>query len=400
LSTMSEFMKINLPDYALPSWQQVFNNCPASSKNIFILGARIYRYKIEKETDPVQKMAYLDTLQLIYDRRIEYFGEEGVVIGTKAMDILKYNEQEGFEKSYPLFRKSTELMGMQSEANVLIGLSETGAAMQKSGKISMLEFLENYVLLSDIIEKQKNDTRMRNRANLVYDRVESNLAEIGIQDCKEIEKVFRNRIENSPEDMNTLQTVSALLRNAGCEKDVFYKDVFLKIFAANPNPENASELSKHYVRNDDYTNAVDYYIKSYELESDTEKKAQYALQVSIIYYSRLSKYKEAAEYAILASQLKSDWADPYFALAPAYIEGHKQCATDAFDKGAIFWLATDLMERAIQVDPSSADKARSQIQEYRKFYPSKEEAFFRSIQEGASYSIGCWINRTTRARFN
>ena len=53
LSTMSEFMKINLLDHAFPSWKIVFNDCPASSKNIYLYGVKIYRQRISDLQDPV-----------------------------------------------------------------------------------------------------------------------------------------------------------------------------------------------------------------------------------------------------------------------------------------------------------------------------------------------------------
>ncbi len=182
--------------------------------------------------------------------------------------------------------------------------------------------------------------------------------------------------------------------------EVFYRDVFLNLYNINPSSEITSEISKHYLKNDDYINAAEFFIKSYELEENQERKSQYAMQVSIILYSRLNNFKEAVEYALIASQLRPDWAEPFFALAPSYIEGIKQCTNESFDRMAIFWLAADLMERAAQVDPSSADRARNQLNEYKRFFPSKEEAFFRSLQTGSPYSFGCWINRSTTVRFN
>ena len=400
LSTMSEFMKINLLDYALPSWRKVYENCPGSSKNIYILGARIFCDKIENSTEQDIKTAYLDTLMMLHDKRIQYFGEEGNVLGRKAIDIIKYGNQDAYADAYPMFKKSALLSEVETETNVLIGLSETGLAMYKAGKISLIEFLENYVLLTDLIEKQSTDTRMRSRANMASQRIEANLAEAGINDCSEIEKVFKSRIDSSPVDEKTLATVSSLLKNAGCNQEIFFRDVYLKIFNSAPTADIASELSMHYIKNDDFVNAAEFFIKSYELEQNEERKAQYAMQVSILMYSRLNKYQEAVEYALIASRLKPDWGEPYFAMAPAYIEGIKQCTNEAFDRLAVYWLAADLMEKAAQIDSSVSNKARNQLAEYRKYFPSKEEAFFRSIQNGSSFSFGCWINRNVTARFN
>ena len=49
LSTMVEFSRIKVYDYALPSWREVFNICPGASKNIYIYGVSIFKSRIEKE---------------------------------------------------------------------------------------------------------------------------------------------------------------------------------------------------------------------------------------------------------------------------------------------------------------------------------------------------------------
>ncbi len=55
--------------------------------------------------------------------------------------------------------------------------------------------------------------------------------------------------------------------------------------------------------------------------------------------------------------------------------------------------------KAKQVDPSVADEANNLIKTYSLHFPTKEDAFFRSIVDGATVKIGDWINETTKARF-
>ena len=74
LSTMHEFVKINVYSYAVGSWLYVFDNCPAASKNIYIYGGKIMKYLIENSSEE-RKPGLVDTLMLLYDRRIEYFGD-------------------------------------------------------------------------------------------------------------------------------------------------------------------------------------------------------------------------------------------------------------------------------------------------------------------------------------
>ena len=74
-------------------WKWVFDNCPLSSQNIFLDGVVILKYFYEKETDSVRKEQLVDSIMLVYDKRIEYFGNtstspEGLVLGGKGIDLL------------------------------------------------------------------------------------------------------------------------------------------------------------------------------------------------------------------------------------------------------------------------------------------------------------------------
>ena len=116
----------------LPAWRNVFNNCPASSKNIYISGVKIFRKKIEESRDPEMKSAYYDTLMMNYDLRIKYFGEEGYVLGRKGIDIIRYNEK-AFDKAYEAFLKSTAISGLKQIRVIFYGLVQTGVVMMKIG---------------------------------------------------------------------------------------------------------------------------------------------------------------------------------------------------------------------------------------------------------------------------
>ena len=78
------------------------------SKNIYIYGVRIYRDRIAKGSNESIKAGALDTLMLIYDKRIEYFGQEGLTLGRKGLDLFKYDRsiEYGFKKRVNLLRIS------------------------------------------------------------------------------------------------------------------------------------------------------------------------------------------------------------------------------------------------------------------------------------------------------
>ena len=79
----------------IKSWRKVFKNCPSFNQNTFINGPKMYHYKIKQ--DNVNKEFYLDTLMLIYDTRIQYFGNKEKVFGSKGSDLLKYDPSRFIE---------------------------------------------------------------------------------------------------------------------------------------------------------------------------------------------------------------------------------------------------------------------------------------------------------------
>ncbi|HYW96122.1 MAG TPA: hypothetical protein VE870_11075, partial [Bacteroidales bacterium] len=196
LSTMSEYMKIKLYDYALPSWRSVYRNCPGSSKNIYINGVKIFRNKIEKAEDPGEKAALFDTLMMIYDHRIEYFGEEGYVLGRKGIDIIHYNDK-AYDKAYEAFLKSAQLMGEETDLNVILGLTQTGAVMMKAGKIDARTFLDNYLMSRGLLSKMLNKGESSSRITRASDMMDKVVGGAAIQDCDVIEQVFSDKVNGS-----------------------------------------------------------------------------------------------------------------------------------------------------------------------------------------------------------
>ena len=73
LSIMNQYCKINTLEYAYDSWKYCYTNCPQASKNIYIHGAKILKYKIENASEESVADAWVDTLMMMYDQRIKYF---------------------------------------------------------------------------------------------------------------------------------------------------------------------------------------------------------------------------------------------------------------------------------------------------------------------------------------
>ena len=397
LSTMSEFMKINLPEYALPAWRSVFENCPSSSKNIYIFGAKIFQEKIEKSKDSVLQSAYFDTLMLIYDRRIQYFGEEGYVLGRKGRDILQYNDKD-FEKAYETLKQSLLLSGNRVDPSVSVGLIETGVLMLKSGKISSKELLNNYLSVSEKTDNQLKNGGRKDISEQVYTRINSALGKAGLDNCIEIEDAFKEKIAVGSDDQGILIFINDLLQKSNCENSDFFGNVNEKLFSLAPSPDLAYVLAWFYIKKEKFEPAISYLTKAIEIEKDTDKQAHYYYQMALICNTKMNLQQDAVNYAEKAINLLPAWGEPYFVIANAYILSSKDCFEGAFERSAVYWVATDKCIKAKTIDSTVETKANGYIAEYIRFYPNNEEVFFRSMQEGSAYTVGCWINEKTTVR--
>jgi tetratricopeptide (TPR) repeat protein len=397
LSTMAEFMKVDLPDDALPAWRNVFENCPASSKNIYINGVKIFQDKIEKNSDPILQSAYFDTLMMIYDKRIQYFGEEGNVLGRKGKDMLRYRNQD-YEKAYEILKQSLLKSGIEVDAGVSVGLIETGVLMFKAGKISAKELLDSYLTVSEITEKQLANGGRPDVAEQIYTRINTALGKAGLNNCAEIETAFKEKIVSGSGDLKLLSLLSDLLGKSGCENSDFFGIVNENLFAIESTADRAYLLAWFYINKEKFGPAISYLSKAIDLEKDIDKQAHYYYQMAMICNTKMNNQQDAVSYAGKALSLLPAWGEPYFVIANAYLQASKDCFEGNFERSAVYWVATDKCNKAKAVDSSVTDKANGLISDYARFYPNNEDVFFRSLQEGSEYTVGCWINEKTTVR--
>ena len=75
---------------AIKSWRWVLINCPEFNEYIFANAPKIIYYQIKKNDN--NKLAYIDTLMMVYDQRIKYYGKENLLglYFNKSTPFLPY----------------------------------------------------------------------------------------------------------------------------------------------------------------------------------------------------------------------------------------------------------------------------------------------------------------------
>jgi tetratricopeptide (TPR) repeat protein len=396
LSIMNQYVKINTLEYAYESWHYCFFNCPKSSKNIYIHGAKILKYKIENETDEMKQNEYIDTLMLLYDQRIEYFGQPGYVLGMKGIDLLRYRKS-AIEEAYGYLEKSVNMPNEIPDESVAVTFISTSFAMLQQGLIAPDIMINNYIKIMDILEEKIASGDTDPNIKLAIDGVEKIFAESGAADCKSLINIFSPQYPENSDNAQFLKKVLSLLAQTGCEKSELYAKAAEKLYSLEPSAEAAAKLGGLFAVKEEYEKANGYFLKAVENETDVDRKALYYYQLGKIAYTT-KEYYNARKYCQLAIDLRSNYGEAYILIGSAYAASSSTCGSNDFEQQAVYWAAVDKFIKAKSVDPTVAEIADEQIRAYSQRFPNNENAFFNGYTDGQSYTVGCWINETTTVR--
>ena len=111
-----------------------------------------------------------------------------------------------------------------------------------------------------------------------------------------------------------------------------------------------------------------------------------------------SDSKQAArDFAKAAYSLDPTNGNALFIIAESYAGAR---IGESFENQTVYWVVVDYLIRAKNTDPTLKEQVDERIAIYARLFPTKEEAFFRSmVEEGAPYQVGGWINESTTIRF-
>ncbi len=395
LSTMTEFVKINMYDYAYDAWKKSYLLCPGSSKNIYIYGARILKHKIEKASGQEEVDRWLDTLMQMYDKRMEYFGQKDYVLGCKGIDLLKY-KPDSIRRGYGYLKRSLELGKAKSEEAVCVTFIQASNILYKSNQKPASEFIEDYIFVSDLLNLKFKATNASD-CQSALGNVETIFAESGAADCEALVKIFAPKYKESPEDLDLLKNITNLLDRAGCTESGLFTSASESLYKLEPSAKAAYLIGVLFEKKGDYPKSKQYYTMAAKQETNPDDKANYLYKMGYINF-RMENYPETRSNALEAINYKSNFGDAYILIGSAYAASSSSCGADQFEKNAVYWVAVDKFMKAKSVDPSVEDKANEQISRYTSAFPNNEEAFFRGYTDGQEYTVGCWINEKTTVR--
>jgi len=397
----SNFENASWKDAVTP-WRWVYLNCPQSTINIFLHGESIVEAMVTNETDKTLKEKYIDTLMMVYDNRIKYFGKEGYVLGKKGVDLYKYRP-ESYEEVYAILGKSISLEGNASGGPALIYYFRAAEKLVKAQKADKSILVDIYDQVSDIIDfnlkdcQAKNDTK--NIAN--WENVKTNI-ELSFEPyatCEDLISIYSVKFNNTPNDIDLLRKITKILDKKNCtDSDLFFKATE-NLHNLEPTANSAELMGKMYIKKEEYSKATTYLLQAIDLYEDDNDRADVHYLLANVYF-QVKQFSNARAQCYEVIKNRPNDGKAYILIGDLYASSAKDCGDNDLTNKVAYWAAVDKYSKAKSVDsdPNIQDLAVTKINTFSQYFPATQTIFFYDLNKGDSYTVGCWINETTTVR--
>ncbi len=398
LSLYKQFYKQKNYTEALKTWRYVFTNAAGSVEYALIDGGVMYKTIIRDEKDKVKRAPFIDTLMMIYDRRLACFGETGNVLARKASDMVSLMPKERVAAN-ELFKRAFDLDGTKSSYQVMYSYIFNTIQLQLKGKIDTTEVIENYNTALSILDANAKDPKNAKK----LEKIKSTQGKIDdvispFLKCETLMPLVNKQYSETPDDQALWQKIYSQMKTAGCINEPIFLEVAIKLQEVDPNATRAFFIAKKLSFDKKFEESISYYKEAIRLQEDGEKRGEYELDLAKVYRAT-NQYSTARTFAIQAAKNKTNWGEPYILIGDLYASSGPICGPGTgWDSQIVVWPAIDKYAYAKSIDPSIADKANSRIGRYSGFMPSSEDCFMRSFKDGDAITVGCWINETTKVR--
>ena len=396
LSTYREFFKWKEYHLAVESWTVLFNEYPDASEKLYVDGVSMYRQFIEDAPDDQSREARIDTLMLIYDQRMEYFGGEGNILGRKGNDLLRYrsSDMDQVQAAYDMLKQSLELQGTKSRDAVMRNFISAGLILNQEEIIDNARVIEDYFLVNNLLDQLEGTSSRWERTRASIDDM---ILKRDILSCVGLDLYFATRYDNNSEDRDLLEKMTYFYSDVGCKESDLYIAAAQKLFEIDPGPEAAHELALLFVGRNDLEN-TDRFLRLAVAGQDIpdETRADWFYELSVVNLA-LENHCEAINYAREALAYNDDHGKAYMALGDAFISARKHLG-DEFQQQCAYWAAADMYLAAANMDPALADESGEKLALCKANFPSNEDIFFQDLKEGASFLVGGCIQASTTVR--
>ncbi len=385
---------------AYKPWRWVLENCPQSSQNIYIDGSKMLKHKIDKASKKNVKNHLIDSLMMVYDKRIVYYpAKKGDILGRKGVDLYKLKQSDYVEAS-KILKECLDIEKEKTDGPVYIYYFRALTKMAQRGETDTAAVVDAYDLLSGYLEqnlinfrKQNNQKKITQYENLLGN-IENTFSPFAM--CPDLVRIYQQKFDQAPEDIELLRKITDLLDKKKCIDDPLYFESTVALYDLDPSPESAYLIGKMMMKQSRFTEAIPYMEEATKMENIDKQDDAYVFLAEV--YRALNNYPRARQMALKAAELNPDDGNPYVIIGDMYAASAKECGDNDLTRKVAYWAAVDKYKKAKSVDPELADAMNKRIRSYEAHFPPTEVLFFYDLKEGDEYTVSCWIGEKTTIR--
>lgn len=411
ISFFKTYAKSNNYQDAYTFWKRAYDNCPASTKDLYIIGANILRWKVENAKDNTELKEMRNALMDMYDMRIKYFGEdehygEDYILANKVQDYATYfGEEADYVQVYnwlkPVVNKKLE----KTDPLALYYFTYSSLVVLSKNPSHKDQYIKDHLMVDAfyneqiIHAKEAGDEEMLASYEKFKQSGEAAFAASGAADCATMEKIYGPQLEGKKSDKEFLTTVVALLQNVRCTDNKTYYTASEYLYNIEPSSKAAIGIATKAYKDKDYARSEKFYNEAIKMSQDSNEKGEIYYMLAAMAYER-GQFSQARSYANNAMSNKKGFGAPLLLIASMYASSAKSIyPDDAVKMRIIYCLVVDKASQAKSIDPSITAEANKLIGQYSQYYPAKEDVFMHpDLKEGQSFTVGGWINETTIIR--
>ena len=387
ISYYEEYYKQKNYESAIPNWRKAYELCPVTSRyKILQDGTTLMKYLIKKnELNPAYKEKLVDSLMVIYHKRIEYWPKYKTnTLNYYATDMYNYLQDKP-EQLYKGLSDVIGQLGSKTEIKTFTLYMKVACDLYKERKIEVEDVInvyENSMKYLGEVNTEGNEIKQRLVEKTAGD-VDAIFGASGVADTDNLVAIYSPKFEADPTNVELAKSIASKLAKTegGTDTDLFINTMTVW-YDNEPSATAAYMLYKLNSSRGDIANAYKYLEAAITSEdSDVDTDAGYYFELAAFAFKNSNNAK-AIDSALKAIEI-SDAYDGKAYMLIGTIWGSVVCPGNEIEQRAKYWVATDYMQKAKEADPSLAADCNNYINQYRVYYPQTAEAFMYDVTDAS-----------------
>lgn len=368
------------------SW--LLENTPKLNVSLYQRASLVYEAKERLAKTDQRRQQLQDSALWVYDKRIEYFGDEANVLNFKGKVAWKYLKERPntSEQLFALYNRIYQLNGDEVLPINTTALMFISCDEYKAKRITAVQLQQIFLNLSETLEKQASNASGSEKTIILKnaDVIEKKFMSCADLTCSSVMEVFGKKFSEKP-DVAKAKRLRSMLIKLKCLDEPMLVKAMICIEKSEPSAGGSMSIAKIYETDDQLDSALKYYQQAEKLSQVPSQKAEIFMAVANL-YSKKGQYAQARDYATKAIGTGERLSEAYNLIGNLYFNTYGSCKTDdALEERAIFICAYEMYKNA--GNTTMMERSKEQ-------FPSKEDIFLRNLEVGDAFKVGCWINET------